>query len=135
RRVLVPEYQEFGIPGRLTPGQHHRTAEQTAREQAADGEDHSAMLSARKTAPARPDRVIEPYRSEKQTGTSLSTARRVISPSKWPTTVRLLGNVSVSRAAEGSRSPIAPVANGRGGVSLLGGQADRSPAPAAGPPA
>jgi hypothetical protein len=29
----VPEHQEFGILGRLTPGQHHQTAEQSAREQ------------------------------------------------------------------------------------------------------
>jgi hypothetical protein len=32
-RVLVPEHQEFGILGHLTPGQHHQAAEQAAREQ------------------------------------------------------------------------------------------------------
>ena len=31
-RVLMPEYQEFGILGRLTPGQHHHTPEQAAHE-------------------------------------------------------------------------------------------------------
>jgi hypothetical protein len=31
-RVLVPEHQEFGILGHLTPGQHHHTAEQAAHE-------------------------------------------------------------------------------------------------------
>jgi hypothetical protein len=49
-RVLVPEHQELGIPGRLTPGQHHQAAEQTACEQADHREDHSAMIPARKTA-------------------------------------------------------------------------------------
>ena len=60
-RVLEP-HTEFGILGRLTPGQQHQTAEQTAREQVGDGEDHSAMISAGKTGQARPDRVIEPYK-------------------------------------------------------------------------
>ena len=31
-RVLVPEHQELGILGHLTPGKHHHTAEQTAHE-------------------------------------------------------------------------------------------------------
>jgi DNA-binding CsgD family transcriptional regulator len=61
-RVLVPEHQELGILGRLTPGQHHQAAEQTASEQADHREDHSGMLPARKTAQARPDRVIEPHK-------------------------------------------------------------------------
>src|ERR1019366_9532878 len=45
-----------------TPGQHHQIAGQTAREQVADREDNSAMIPARRTAQARPDRVIEPHR-------------------------------------------------------------------------
>ena len=45
-RVLMPEHQEFGILGHLTPGQHHQAAQQTAREQVGDGEDHSAMIPA-----------------------------------------------------------------------------------------
>jgi hypothetical protein len=61
-RVVVPEHQEFGILGHLTPGQHHHTAEQTAHEQVDAREDHSGMISARKTPPATPDRVIEPHR-------------------------------------------------------------------------
>ena len=61
-RVLVPEHQELGILGYLTPGQHHQAAEQTAHKQVDDREDHSAMIPARKTPPARPDRVIEPHR-------------------------------------------------------------------------
>jgi hypothetical protein len=59
-RVLVPEHQELGVPGRLAPGQHHQAAGQTASEQAGHREDHSAMLPAPKTARARPDRVTEP---------------------------------------------------------------------------
>jgi hypothetical protein len=61
-RVLVPEHQEFGIPGHLTPGKNHQAAEKTAREQAGDREDHSAMISAHETAWARPDPVVEPHR-------------------------------------------------------------------------
>jgi hypothetical protein len=57
----VPEHQEFGILGHLTPGQHHQAAEQTAHDQVDAREDHSGMISARKTPPATPDRVIEPY--------------------------------------------------------------------------
>jgi hypothetical protein len=52
-RVLVPEYQEFGVLGHLTPGQHHQTAEQTANEQVDDREDHSAMIPTRLAAQAR----------------------------------------------------------------------------------
>jgi hypothetical protein len=52
-RVLVPEHQELGIFGHLTPGQHHQAAEQTANEQVGDREDHSAMIPARKTGHAR----------------------------------------------------------------------------------
>ena len=50
--LLVPEHQEFGVPGRLTARQHHQAAEQTACEQVGDGEDHSAMISVRKTGQA-----------------------------------------------------------------------------------
>jgi hypothetical protein len=32
-RVLVPENQQFGILGHLTPGQHHQAAEQAAHDQ------------------------------------------------------------------------------------------------------
>ena len=42
-RVLVPEYQEFGVLGHLTPGQYHQTTEQTANKQVDDRKDHSAM--------------------------------------------------------------------------------------------
>ena len=52
-RVLVLEHQQFGILGRLTPGQHHQTGEQTACEQVDHREDHSAMIPADKTAQAR----------------------------------------------------------------------------------
>ncbi len=60
-RVLVPEHQEHGILGRLTPRHHHQAAGRAAREQIADREDHSAMISARETGHARRDLVIEPY--------------------------------------------------------------------------
>ena len=43
-RILMPEHQEFGVLGRLTPGHHHQTAEQMEREQVDDEEDHSAMI-------------------------------------------------------------------------------------------
>jgi len=46
-RVLVPEHQEFGILGHLTPGQRHQAAEQAARDQVDDREDHSAMIPTR----------------------------------------------------------------------------------------
>jgi hypothetical protein len=37
--------QDLGILGRLTPGQHHQVAEQTARDQVDDREAHSAMMT------------------------------------------------------------------------------------------
>ena len=61
-RVLVPQDQELGILGHLTPGQHHGAAEQAAHKQVDGREDHSGMISPRKTPPATPDRVIEPCR-------------------------------------------------------------------------
>ena len=51
-RVLVPEHQELGILGHLTPGQHRQTAEQTANEQVDDREEHSAMIPTRLPAQA-----------------------------------------------------------------------------------
>jgi hypothetical protein len=51
--VLVPEHEELGILGHLTPGQHHLTAEQTANEQVDDREHHSAMIPTRLPAQAR----------------------------------------------------------------------------------
>jgi hypothetical protein len=56
RSVIVqrlPEHQEFGILGHLTPGQDHQAGEQTAREQVDAREDHSGMISARKPGQAR----------------------------------------------------------------------------------
>jgi hypothetical protein len=52
-RVLVPKYQEFGVLGHLTPGQHHQTTEQTANEQVDDRKDHLAMIPTRLAAQAR----------------------------------------------------------------------------------
>ena len=52
-RVLVPQHQEFGILGHLTPGQHHQAAEQATHEQVDDRKDHSAMIPARQAAQAR----------------------------------------------------------------------------------
>ena len=60
-RVLVPQDQELGILGHLTPGQHHEAAEQAAHKQVDGREDHSGMISPRKIPPAMPDRVIEPH--------------------------------------------------------------------------
>src|SRR5208282_2266308 len=61
-RVLVPQDQELGILGHLTPGQHHEAAEQAAHKQVDGREDHSGMISPRKAPPATPDRVIEPHK-------------------------------------------------------------------------
>ena len=52
-RVLVPEHQELGVLGRRTPGQRRQAAEQAAREQVADREDHSAMISVPKAWPGQ----------------------------------------------------------------------------------
>jgi len=49
----VPEHQEFGILGQLTPGQRHQAVEQAAREEVAHRDDHSAMISAYKPGQAR----------------------------------------------------------------------------------
>jgi hypothetical protein len=57
--VLVPEHQELGILGHLTPRQHHEAVEQTAHEQVDAREHHSGMISPRKTPSATPDRVAE----------------------------------------------------------------------------
>ena len=51
-RVVVPEHQQFGVLGHLTPGQHHQAAEQAAYGQVDHREDRSAMIPARKTAQA-----------------------------------------------------------------------------------
>jgi hypothetical protein len=42
------------------PGQHHEAVEQAAHEQVDGREDHSGMISPRKTSSATPDRVAEP---------------------------------------------------------------------------
>jgi len=62
-RVLVPEYQQFGILGHLISAQHHQAGEQTAQDQIDAREDHSEMISAWKMPPARPDRIIEAHRA------------------------------------------------------------------------
>jgi hypothetical protein len=51
--VLVPQNQEFGILGHLTPGQHHQAAQQTAHKQVDGREDHSGMIPARQAVQAR----------------------------------------------------------------------------------
>ena len=52
-RVLVPEHQQFGVLGHLTPGQHLEAGEQTACDQVDARGDHSGMISARKPGQAR----------------------------------------------------------------------------------
>src|ERR1019366_4032189 len=61
-RVLMTEDQQSGIPGHPASAQHHQAGEQAAHDQVDAREDHSGMISAWKTPPARPDRVIEPNR-------------------------------------------------------------------------
>jgi hypothetical protein len=51
--VLVPQHQEFGIPGHLTPGQRHQAAKQTAHKQVDGLEDHSGMIPARQAVQVR----------------------------------------------------------------------------------
>jgi hypothetical protein len=48
--VLMPEDQEFGVIGHLTPGPNHQAAEHTAHEEVDDREEHSAMFPARRPA-------------------------------------------------------------------------------------
>ena len=52
-RVLVAEYQEFGVLGHLTPGQDHQTTEQAANKQVDDRKDHSAMIPTRLLCPSQ----------------------------------------------------------------------------------
>jgi hypothetical protein len=52
-RVLVPEHQDFGVLGHPVPRQHRQAAEQAAYEQVENGNDHSAMIPARKPDQAR----------------------------------------------------------------------------------
>ena len=51
--VLVPQHQELGILGRLTPGPHHQAAQQTAHNQVDGREVHSGMIPARQAVQAR----------------------------------------------------------------------------------
>ena len=77
-RVLVPEHQELGIPGRLTPGQHHHAAEQAAREQVHDREDHSAMIPAHKTGQARSsNRALQGDAGQPQAPQRVAVARQL----------------------------------------------------------
>jgi hypothetical protein len=74
----VPEHQEFGILGHPTPGQRHHAAEETAHKQVDAGEDHSAMIPARKTPAAGPDRVIEPHKIQRSTKPPQTTLDAVL---------------------------------------------------------
>jgi len=56
-RVLVPQHQQFGVLGHLVPGYHHQAAEQAAREQVEDREDHPAMIPARKGCPGQDTQI------------------------------------------------------------------------------
>jgi hypothetical protein len=51
----MPQHQQFRFRGRLAPGQQHQAAEQTARKQVGDREDHAAMISACKTGRVTPN--------------------------------------------------------------------------------
>jgi hypothetical protein len=84
----VPEHQEFGVLGRLAAGQHHQAVEQAAGEQVEDREDHSAMISGREPAKARPDRVIEPHRTRLSWGTGSTGYARSTGHSDWLSTER-----------------------------------------------
>ena len=68
-RVLVPEYQEFGVLGHLTPGQYHQATEQTANKQVDDRKDHSAMIPTRLPAQARSsNRAPQVHRADSPRG-------------------------------------------------------------------
>jgi hypothetical protein len=49
----MPEHENLDILGHLTPRQHRQAAEEAAREQVADREDHPAMIPAQQVAQAR----------------------------------------------------------------------------------
>jgi hypothetical protein len=72
------------------PGQHHQTAQQTAREQVDDREDHPAMISAR-----------EPRRRRQQDGSDTRSRNRA--PTGWPS----------SRSAACLPAPLSPRRIGR----------------------
>jgi hypothetical protein len=75
---LVAHHQELGIPGRLTPGQHHHAAEQAAREQVHDREDHSAMIPAHKTGQARSsNRALQGDAGQPQAPQRVAVARQL----------------------------------------------------------
>jgi hypothetical protein len=50
--ILVPQYQELSVLGRLGPGQHRQAAQQTANKQVNDRNDHPAMIPARQPSQA-----------------------------------------------------------------------------------
>jgi hypothetical protein len=50
--VLVPQYQELSVFGRLDPGQHRQAAQQAADKQVNDRNDHPAMIPARQPSQA-----------------------------------------------------------------------------------
>ncbi len=91
------EHQQFGILGHLTPGQHHQAGEQIAHELVDARQDHSGMISARKTPPARPDRVIEPYRC---------WPARMLPPRAAQGRSSSLGRTSVTARAPQRRGPL-----------------------------
>src|SRR5215467_2884993 len=92
--VLVPEHQQFGVLGRLTPGRHQDTTEQTANEYV----DHPAMTAVRRLC------QIE-YSSP--TGSSRASAARVRAENpviaadlglSWDRVGRLAARASLVRA-------------------------------------
>jgi hypothetical protein len=58
--VLMPEPEKLGILGHLAPRQHRQAAEEAAREEVADREDHPAMIPARQAAQAKVVRTAWP---------------------------------------------------------------------------
>ena len=94
-RVLVPEHQQLGILGHLTPGQHHQAVEQAAHEQVADSRRSLSDDPSSQDCPARPDRVIEPHKGR--------TARKAPGIALASTPMRLPGASYVTSATRRTR--------------------------------
>jgi hypothetical protein len=78
-------------PWTLRPGQHHQTAQQTARDQVADREDHPAMIPTPEDWPGKArskNRALQVSPARRGAGGPASGRRRARSTGGWPGSVR-----------------------------------------------
>ena len=95
--VLVPEHKELGILGHLTPRQHCQAAEEAAREQVANRDDHSVMVPADVNGRAR---------SCNRAPQDEHQVRRWTSWYRWVTLAMLAAAfLAIAAAAEHARGP------------------------------